>query len=175
MPGESRQRKTLFAVTRLGPQAILDTELPPEFPGVDGLMQSLDLCLFYWDRIHANKSWITDVFSAVLQVWGQLRSWQRRKEWCTVVGDQLPNRRVSLGKLKGAAWKHGGIFSHYMHFPWEVPLPLNAEDARSRKEEDSLRIVPIKHNGVQGSLLGKSFKELINRNWEVPAREWIAL
>lgn len=46
MPGESRQRKTLFAVLYLGPQTILDTDLPPEFPGVDGLMQSLGFYLF---------------------------------------------------------------------------------------------------------------------------------
>lgn len=173
MPGESRQRRTLFAVMCLGPQATVDTELPPEFLGVDGLMQYLNLCLFYWERIHEKKSWITDLLSAFLQVCGQLRTWQRRKEWWMVVGDQLPNRTVSLGKRKGAGWKHSGIFSHYVHFPWEVPLPLNAEDARSREEEDLLRMVPIKHNGLQGSLLSKSFKELINRCWEVPARQWI--
>jgi len=42
-------------------------------------------------------------------------------------------------------------------------------------EEDLLRMVPVKHSGLQGSLLVKSFKELVNRSWEVPAREWLAL
>lgn len=73
------KRETLFALVYLHPQATLDTKLPPEFPGVGGLM--LDLCLFYWERIHENKSWIIDLFSAFLQVCGQLRTWQRRKEW----------------------------------------------------------------------------------------------
>lgn len=49
-------KERLFAVMHLGPWSILDTELPPEFPGVDGLMQLLDLSLFYWERVHENKS-----------------------------------------------------------------------------------------------------------------------
>lgn len=31
-------------------------------------------------------------------------------------------------------------------------MPLNAEGARSRKGEDLLRIMPIKHSGLQGRL-----------------------
>jgi len=50
MPAESRQRETLFAVMRLGPQAIPDTELTPEFPVVDGLKKWLDLCLLEFMR-----------------------------------------------------------------------------------------------------------------------------
>lgn len=73
MPRESRQRKTLITVMHLSTQAIPDTELPPEFRGVDGIMQSLDLCLFCWERIHENKLWIQTcslLFSRCVGSWG---------------------------------------------------------------------------------------------------------
>lgn len=69
-------------------------------------------------------------------------------------GRPAPKQGWSVwGSSKEHEWKRRGVFSHYTHFPWDVPLPLNAEEARSRKGEDLLRIMPIKHSGLHGRLL----------------------
>lgn len=77
---------------------------------------SITRSLFYWEIIHENTSWPTNLFPAFLQLCGQLRAWRSRKEWCTVVGYLLPDRDrlAQRSKLQSAV-----VFLHTT-----PPLPL---------------------------------------------------
>lgn len=119
------QRKGHLYLNRVGAECPQETQVSGEQGSsrawahslIPSSAISITRSLFYWEIIHKNTSWPTNLYPAFLQLCGQLRAWQSVKEWCMVVSDLLPNRDGQSGS-KEQALKCSGISSHYPHFSW---------------------------------------------------------